>query len=77
MWSADSIHSLTRRGGMDAILLEGLFGVPWSIVLLLAVVAVGLLLIRAAITLVKVAIVVGIGIAIYLLVQFVLKNFGA
>ncbi|MEK6985138.1 MAG: hypothetical protein AABX89_01985 [Candidatus Thermoplasmatota archaeon] len=62
---------------MDAILLEGLFGVPWSIVLLLAVVAVGLLLIRAAITLVKVAIVVGIGIAIYLLVQFVLKNFGA
>ena len=51
-------------------------GIPWSILLLLAIVAVGLLLIRAAITLVKVAIIVGIGVAVYLLVQFVLNNFG-
>lgn len=58
---------------MDAILLEGLFGVPWSIVLLLAIVAVGLLIIRAAITLVKVAIIVGIGVAVYLGVRFLLN----
>ena len=52
------------------------FGIPWSVLILLAIVAVGLLVIRAAITLVKVAILVGIGVAVYLLVQFVLNNFG-
>lgn len=51
-------------------------GIPWSVLLLLAIVAVGLLLIRAAITLVKVAIIVAIGVGVYLLVQFVLNNFG-
>lgn len=64
---------------MDAaslLMSGGLYGVPWSIVLLIVIVAVGLLLIRAAITLVKVAIIVAIGVGIYLLVQFVLHNFG-
>ncbi|MHB1261689.1 MAG: hypothetical protein ACYC2H_08220 [Thermoplasmatota archaeon] len=64
----------------DLLLSHGLhigdsFAIPWSVVLLIAIVVVGLLLIRAAITLVKVAILVGIGIAVYLLVQFVLNNF--
>lgn len=54
----------------------GSFTIPWSVLIFLAIVAVGLLLIRAAITLVKVAIIVGIGVAVYLLVQFVLHNFG-
>lgn len=59
------------------VLADGLFGVvPWSVVILIAIVAVGLLLIRAAITLVKVAILVAIGVGCFLLVQFVLKNFG-
>ena len=64
----------------DFLLSHGLhlgdFVIPWSIVILIAIVVVGLLLIRTAITLVKVAILVGIGIAIFLLVQFVFKNFG-
>jgi hypothetical protein len=63
----------------DFLLSHGLhlgdFAIPWSIVILIAIVVVGLLLIRTAITLVKVAILVAIGIAIFLLVQFVLKNF--
>jgi len=64
----------------DFLLSHGLhlgdsFAIPWSVVLLIAIVVVGLLLIRAAITLVKVAILVAIGIAVYLLVQFVLNNF--
>ena len=50
--------------------------IPWSVIIFIAIIAVGLLLIRAAITLVKVAIIVGIGVAVYLLVQFVLNNFG-
>lgn len=61
---------------MFPVLLDGLFGVPWSVVILIAIVAVGLLLIRAAITLVKVAILVAIGVGAFLLVQFVLRNFG-
>ncbi len=62
---------------MDPILLDGLFGVvPWSVVILIAIVAIGLLLIRATISLIKVAILVAIGVGCFLLVQFVLKNFG-
>lgn len=61
---------------MDHGLHLGGVGIPWSIVLLVAIVVIGLLLIRAAITLVKVAILVGIGIAVYLVVQFALDNFG-
>jgi hypothetical protein len=61
---------------MDHGLHLGGVGIPWSVVLLVAIVVIGLLLIRAAITLVKVAILVGIGVAVYLLVQFVLNNFG-
>ncbi len=65
----------------DFLLSHGLhigdsFAIPWSVVILIAIVVVGLLLIRTAITLVKVAILVGIGIAIFLLVQYVFKNFG-
>jgi hypothetical protein len=60
---------------MSAGIKLGSFTIPWSVVLLVAIVVVGLLLIRAAITLVKVAILVAIGIAVYLLVQFVLHNF--
>lgn len=63
----------------DALLSHGLhlgdLAVPWSVVLLVAIIVVGLLLIRAAITLVKVAILVAIGVAVFLLVQFVLRNF--
>jgi hypothetical protein len=63
---------------MLTVLADGLFGViPWSVVAILVVVAIGLFLIRAAFTLVKVLVVVAIGVAIYLLVQYVLKNFGA
>lgn len=60
---------------MDHGLHLGGFAIPWSVVLLVAIVVIGLLLIRAAITLVKVAILVAIGIAVYLVVQFVLQNF--
>ena len=60
---------------LDHGLHFGGFGIPWSVVLLIAIVVVGLLLIRAAVTLVKVGILVAIGVAVFLLVQFVLKNF--
>lgn len=63
----------------DLLLSHGLhlgnFAVPWSVLILIAVIVIGLLLIRTVITLVKVAILVGIGVVIFLLVQFVLKNF--
>lgn len=58
-------------GGLDV----GSWTIPWSVILLVAIIVVGLLLIRAAITLVKVGILVAIGVAVFLLVQFVLKNF--
>lgn len=66
---------------VDFLLTHGLhigdsFVIPWSVVLLIAIVVIGLLLIRAAITLVKVGILVAIGVAVYLLVQFVFNNFG-
>ncbi len=60
----------------DNGLYVGFMTVPWSWVFVLAIIIVGLLLIRTAVTLVKVAILVGICIAIYLLVQYVLHNFG-
>lgn len=60
---------------LDHGLHFGGFGIPWSVLILILVVVVGLLLIRAAITLVKVAILVAIGVAVFLLVQFVLRNF--
>jgi hypothetical protein len=63
--------SLLLAGGLTL----GSFTIPWSIVVLIVVVVIGLLLIRAAITLVKVLILVAIGVAIFLLVQFVLHNF--
>lgn len=63
----------------DLLLNHGLhlgnFAVPWSVVLLIAVVVVGLLLIRTAITLVKVGILVGIGVGIFLLVRYALNEF--
>ena len=64
----------------DFLLSHGLhigdsFAIPWSVVLLIVIVVIGLLLIRAAITLVKVAILVAIGIAIFLIVQYVFNNF--
>jgi hypothetical protein len=59
---------------MLTVLADGLFGVvPWSVVAILVVVAIGLFLIRAAFTLIKVLIVVAIGVAIYLGVRFLLK----
>jgi hypothetical protein len=61
---------------MQAMLLDGLFGVvPWSIVAILVVIAIGLFLIRAAFTLVKVLVIVAIGVGIYLLVKFLLNDF--
>lgn len=59
---------------MLTVLADGLFGVvPWSVVAILVVVAIGLFLIRAAFTLIKVLIVVAIGVAIYLGVRFLLN----
>jgi hypothetical protein len=79
---SDSLMRCTEcRGSMlaDVLLSHGLhlgdFVIPWSIVILIAIVVVGLLLIRTAITLVKVAILVGIGIVIFLAVQFLFNNF--
>lgn len=63
----------------DLLLNHGLhiagIGIPWSVLILIAIVVVGLLLIRTAITLVKVGILVAIGVGIFLVVQFALKNF--
>lgn len=64
--------SLLMAGGLHV----GSVTIPWSVILLLVIVVVGLFLIRAAVTLVKVAILVAIGIGVYLLVQYVLHNFG-
>jgi hypothetical protein len=56
---------------LSPVLADGLFGfIPWSVVALIAVVVIGIFLIRAAITIVKVVIVVAIGVAIYLGVRF-------
>lgn len=63
--------SMILAGGLEI----GSFTIPWSVLLLVAIVAVGLLLIRATITLVKIGILVAIGVAVFLLVQFVLDNF--
>lgn len=58
---------------LHPVLSAGLFNVvPWSIVAILVVVAIGLFLIRAAFTLVKVLVVVAIGVAVYLGVQYLL-----
>lgn len=58
------------------VLASGLFGfVPWSVVFLILAVVIGLFLIRAAFTLIKVLVVVAIGVAIYLGVQYLLHNF--
>lgn len=61
---------------MDHGLHLGGIGIPWSVVVLIVIVVIGLLLIRAAITLVKVGILVAIGVAVFLLIQFVFRNFG-
>jgi hypothetical protein len=63
-----------------APLSEGAFNigsleVPWSWVIFLAIIVLGLLLIRTAITLVKVAIVVAIAIGLYLIVSWLLHHF--
>lgn len=61
----------------DLLLSHGLhfgdFAITWGLLALIVVVVVGLLLIRAAITLVKVAILVAIGIALFLLIDFIIK----
>jgi hypothetical protein len=63
--------SLLLAGGLQV----GDFTIPWSVLIVIAIIVVGLLLIRTAITLVKVAILVAIGIAIFLLIQFAFDNF--
>ena len=63
--------ALLASGGLEV----GSVTIPWSVVIVVAVIVVGLLLIRTVITLVKVAILVGIGVAIFLIVQFALDNF--
>jgi len=65
------LHALDANG-----IPLGFATIPWSWVILAVVVVLGLLLIRTAITLVKVAIVVAIGIALWWLVEYVLHNFG-
>jgi hypothetical protein len=62
---------LLASGGLEV----GNFVIPWSVIIVVAIIVVGLLLIRTVITLVKVAILVGIGVAVFLLVQFALDNF--
>jgi hypothetical protein len=62
---------LLASGGLEV----GSLVIPWSVVILVAVVVIGLLLIRTVITLVKVAVLVAIGLAIYFLVQFAFNNF--
>ncbi len=66
---------MLARFALDGGLAVGSMTIPWSIIILVAIVVVGLLLIRTAITLVKVAILVGIGVAIFLAVQFLFENF--
>ncbi|MHB8634247.1 MAG: hypothetical protein ACYDBQ_09845 [Thermoplasmatota archaeon] len=65
---------------MSTLLAGGLalfgFTIPWSWIILAVVVVVGLLLVRTAMTLVKVAIIVVIGLVLFSLVEFVLHNFG-
>jgi hypothetical protein len=63
--------SLLFSGGLEV----GSMPIPWSIIILLAIVVVGLLLIRTAFTLVKVAILVAIAVGIYLLVKFAFNEF--
>ena len=65
------LPELLMAGGLTI----GSLTIPWSIVIVVAIIVVGLLLIRAAITLVKVAILVAIGVAVYLLIQFAFNNF--
>lgn len=60
---------------LDHGLHFGGFSISWGILALIAIVVIGLLLIRAAITLVKVAILVAIGIAVFLLIDFALRQF--
>ena len=61
----------------DLVLSHGLHvgstAIPWSVVVLIAIVVIGLLLIRTVITVAKVAILVGVGLAIFLLMRFLLK----
>jgi hypothetical protein len=60
---------------MSGGLTVGSLTIPWSIIIVVAIIVVGLLLIRAAITIVKVAILVAIGVAVYLLIQYAFNNF--
>jgi len=63
--------SFLLNGGLEV----GSYTIPWSIIILVAIVVVGLLLIRTAFTLVKVAILVAIGVAVFLLVKFAFNEF--
>lgn len=65
------LEHMLLSGGLEV----GDFTIPWSWILFAAIIVVGLLLIRTAITLVKVAILVAIGLAVFLLVKFVLNEF--
>jgi hypothetical protein len=60
---------------MLPVLGSGLYGIPWSVVLVVAVVIVGLLIIRTAFTLVKIAILVGIALVIYLGALWLIDRF--
>lgn len=63
---------LLASGGFEV----GSVVIPWSVIILIAIVVVGLLLIRTAITLVKVGILVAIGVGIFLLVRYAFNEFG-
>lgn len=65
------LPELLMAGGLTV----GDFTIPWSVLIVVAIIVIGLLLIRAAITLVKVGILVAIGVAAFLLIQFVFRNF--
>jgi hypothetical protein len=67
----DAFPSLILAGGLQI----GDFTLPWSWIIFLVVIAIGLMLIRTAMTLVKIAIIVGIGVVIFLGVQYLFKNF--
>lgn len=68
---ARMLQTLAAGNGLDL----GFYNVPWSWVALIVVVVIGLLLVRTAITLVKVLIIVAIGFAIYLGLSFLFNQF--
>lgn len=67
---AETARTLAENG-----LHVGSMTIPWSVIFFAVVIIVGLLLIRTAFTLIKVLILVGIAVAVFLLVKFLLSHY--